>query len=179
MIKVIENFLPNDLVDEIESVLTSHEFPWYWRPSTKYGANKDTPCNDFQFIHLIYFDEQPQSEMFGLVGNLLYEFQNHTGIVIKDLYKIKANLLPKQELSEFDLKETVHVDTDKHNFLSIVYYVSDSDGETIIYDENDNVIERVSPKKGTAVCFPSNNKHRATPPMLNKRRIVLNIVVEI
>jgi hypothetical protein len=128
---------------------------------------------------MAYYKGQPQSELFNYVRPLLFEFEKATGLTIKDVYKIKANLLPKQELD--DIEASIHTDLDKSdkNYISIVYYVIDSDGDTVIYDDDGNVVLQASPVKGSAVYFPSHMKHRGTPPALNKRRIVLNMIVEL
>lgn len=180
MIKTINNFLPANLADEIESIVSHHKFPWYWRPSSAYGiSDQGKNSKDYQFIHLIYYEQSPQSELFELMKPLLQYFVDTTNINIKDVYKIKANLLTPQDLSSEDLQETVHGDIDKENYISMVYYISDSDGDTILFDNDGQVLEQVSPKKGSAVYFKSNIKHRATPPRLNKRRMVLNFIFEI
>jgi hypothetical protein len=180
MTKLVSNFLPIDMANELEEILSSHTFPWFWRPSTVHGVNENNyPSIDFQFIHMAFYKGEPQSELFNYVRPLLFEFEKATGLVIKDVYKIKANLLPKQELD--DIEASIHTDVDKgdKNYLSIVYYVIDSDGDTVIYDDNGNVELQATPVKGSAVYFPSHMKHRGTPPTLNKRRIVLNMIVEI
>lgn len=135
---------------------------------------------DFQFIHTIYANNEQKSEVFELVKPLLDEFEYKTALPIKAIHRIKANLLPKQILDEEGLAETIHIDVDKGDkkYLTIVYYVSDSDGDTVIYDKGE-VVFKASPVKGMAVYFPSHMEHRATPPVNNKRRIVLNIIVEI
>jgi hypothetical protein len=178
--KKLTNFAPIDLVNQLEQVLSSHQFPWFWRPSTVYGVNENNYfSDDFQFIHMAYYENQPQSDLFVYVRPLLFEFEKATGLTIKNVFKIKANLLPKQELD--DIEASVHTDLDKSdkNYISIVYYVIDSDGDTVIYDDNGNVALQASPVKGSAVYFPSHMKHRGTPPSLNKRRIVLNMIVEL
>jgi hypothetical protein len=177
---LIDNFLPISLVNELEKVITHHQFPWYWRPSTNYGIEGENESSeDFQFIHLIYYNGTVQSEIFELVRNIVQGFANSTNIAIKNIYKIKANLLTKQTLSSEALHETVHIDIEGSNFLSIIYYVTEADGDTVIFNKNNEVDLQISPKKGSAVYFPSNLNHRATPPTNYKRRIVLNIVVEI
>jgi hypothetical protein len=180
--KKLTNFAPVEISDQLEELLGSHMFPWFWRPSTTLGMNEGNESSkDFQFIHMVFYDNQPQSELFNYVRPLLFEFEKVTGLVIKDVRKIKANLLPKQELDKVGMEESIHVDvleSDK-NYISIVYYVIDSDGDTVIYDDNKNVVLQASPVKGSAVYFPSYMKHRATPPKNNKRRIVLNIIIQI
>ena len=43
----------------------------------------------------------------------------------------------------------------------ILYYVNDSDGDTLFFDNKDklNIIKRVSPKKGRVVHFDNNKLH--------------------
>lgn len=178
--KKLTNFAPVELINQIEELLCNHQFPWFWRPSTVYGVNENNYySSDFQFIHMAFYDGKPQSELFNYIRPLLFEFEKATGLVIKDVFKIKANLLPKQELDNID--ESIHIDLDKSdkNYISIVYYVIDSDGDTVIYDDNGDVALQAAPVKGSAVYFPSHMKHRGTPPKINKRRIVLNIIIEI
>lgn len=185
MIEKLENFAPQELVDKIEELVTSHEFPWFWRPSTVHGMNeKGADSKDYQFVHLIYFQGQPHSHLFEQTRELLLCIEKATGLVIKDVNKIKANLLPKYELTPEALEEAVHIDVEQgeSKFISFVYYVTDSDGDTVIYEDIDGALHptyRKAPKKGTAVYFPSHMCHRATPPKDHKRRIVLNIIVEV
>lgn len=179
-IGTIHNILPAEQADTIESTVTDNNFPWFWSPSTVYGVNeKNYPSIDFQFIHMVFYKNEPQSDLFNYVRPLLFEFEKATGYTIKSIYKIKANLLPKQELNDIDA--SIHTDLDKSekNYISIVYYVIDSDGDTVIYDDNGNVTLQAQPIKGDVVYFPSHMKHRGTPPKENKRRIVLNIIIEI
>jgi predicted 2-oxoglutarate/Fe(II)-dependent dioxygenase YbiX len=178
----LTNFVSQELANALETYIGHHQFPWYWRPSSQYGIDEQgLQSQDFQFVHMIYYDNAPQSEIFDLVCNLLAEFEKYTGISIKTIYKIKANLLTNQHLDETGLAETVHTDLDKSEktFISMVYYVSDSDGDTIIYNDQGEIVKQTSPVKGTAVYFSSHTPHRATPPTKNKRRLVLNIVLEI
>jgi hypothetical protein len=178
----IDSFIPSALADKIEAEVLHHQFPWFWRPSSKYGVREGGEnSEDFQFIHLIYRDDTPQSTTFDLAREVLIAFENATQLVIKDVRKIKANLLPRQSLSDEGLEDTIHVDveTGYKKYISIVYYISDSDGDTVLYNANNTERLRVTPKKGKAVYFPSDMKHRATPPSKEKRRIVLNMVVEI
>lgn len=136
---------------------------------------------DFQFIHTVYANNEARSEVFGVVSKLLSEVESVTELKVKSIHRIKANLVPKQILDEEGLAETIHIDVDTSDkkFVTIVYYVIDSDGDTVLYKDDGSIALQVTPRKGTAVYFPSNMKHRATPPVEHKRRIVLNIIVEV
>ena len=76
-----------------------------------------------------------------------------------------------------------HVDfSDEHK--TMLYYVNDSDGDTIFYNENYKTIknsksfsvdQKVNPVMGRAVLFDGLKFHSSSPPFLNDRRVVINI----
>lgn len=170
------------LADELEQIIGGFSFPWVWRSSSKYGMDMaGVVSKDFQFIHTIYANGEAKSDAFKQVSKLLSAFEESLNIKFKSIHRIKANLLPKQMLDSDGLAETVHADVDQgdRSYLTFVYYVINSDGDTFVYTDNGEVQIQATPKKGTAVWFPSHMQHRATPPQEHKRRIVLNIIVEI
>ena len=95
--------------------------------------------------------------------------------------------------------DTIHIDiTEPH--LAILYYVNDSDGDTIIYenmldldddsqwvkykDDSDDFIvpaphllvekKRITPKQGRVVAFDGLYFHTAMQPRISKKRIIIN-----
>ena len=61
--------------------------------------------------------------------------------------------------------------------LSIIYYINNSDGDTIFFNENLKEIKRISPKQGRAVVFDSNINHAACCPINSPYRQVINFVL--
>ena len=81
---------------------------------------------------------------------------------------------------------TPHIDNKFWNSYSMIYYVNDSDGDTIIFNETSDeekkkkpekltINERIPPKKNRAVLFRGNYFHTSTNPIDNEKRIVLNV----
>ena len=62
-------------------------------------------------------------------------------------------------------------------FVSLIYYVNDSDGDTIFFDEKGNK-EYLTPKEGQLVWFPTYTLHGGTPPQKSKKRIIINFILE-
>jgi hypothetical protein len=176
----LDKFIPKGLQDDIEKVVAGLEFPWYYRPSTLYvGKNTSSGSpKDFQFTHNFFQEDERNSEYFEVVKPIMYFVEHNFGTQIKNLLRVKANLLTNSVLTETELEQQVHIDHSSDNFYSLIYYVIDSDGDTVIYDPEKGET-RVPPVKGNCVIFPSTTKHRATSPVLNKRRIVLNFIFEI
>jgi hypothetical protein len=80
-------------------------------------------------------------------------------------------------------QDKFHVD-DIEPHMVLLYYVNDSDGDTLISDKeftgaepdygvDANIIERISPKKGRAILFDGHTYHAASVPK-NNLRCVLN-----
>ena len=78
-----------------------------------------------------------------------------------------------------------HVDVDKEHYV-FLYYVNDSDGDTILYDQiSDRVtsytqedlteFKRVSPKAGRALLFSGNRFHAWYGPQDSYARCVINM----
>ena len=66
-----------------------------------------------------------------------------------------------------------HVDRkDKH--IVLLYYVNDTDGDTILFDNDLNIIKRVSPKKNRVLIFNGNILHAGCSPIQSKKRVGIN-----
>jgi hypothetical protein len=104
--------------------------------------------------------------------------------------KMTANLQLQQKDAPVDHYNVPHWDADATNkFYSMVYYTTDSDGDTVLFNEfHDNtmkgqvqqnltICQRVTPKKNRAVIFESNRYHTSTFPITSKKRLVINVVM--
>ena len=72
--------------------------------------------------------------------------------------------------------DTPHIDIVDDHFV-ILYYVCDSDGDTIIYNEkvksdNYTIQKRITPKQGRVVLFDGSYYHTAEQPTDNIRCVV-------
>ena len=61
----------------------------------------------------------------------------------------------------------------RRSHSALIYYVNDSDGSTVLFDENKNIIKEVEPKKGRILLFNGAILHAAGIPK-NGNRCVIN-----
>lgn len=160
-------------IDDIHSTLMSDMYPWYWNEN-QITSNEGQHAG---FTHAFYRGGEINSSYFDKINDLLNLILNKEKIKIKSIFRIQANLLPNINITDEQLLNSIHTDMPTDNYISIIYYVMDSDGDTVIFN-NDKEI-RISPKQGDYVVFKSNTKHRATVPQINKRRIVINYILEV
>ena len=168
------------LADEIEKLLTSDNFGWYYNHTTAYEEKKLS--DTFQFTHKFYDEIYNAASYY--YQNALELFQS-INIKYKKFLRIKANftvpslnLGTKHQLIHRDI-ENEHITnkkypTYKQRLSTFLYYVNDSDGDTIFYDDNKKEIKKFKPKKGTGLIFKSNILHAGSNPVKYDKRIVIN-----
>jgi len=141
-------------------------------------SNFDTP----QMVHTLYQNLQPTSESFDTFIKVFKELDCIDNDVIS-IFRMKINLNFPNIKKDKKLHHRIHndigrFDIDKlDNFhKSLILYLNDSDGDTIFFDDNNNEIDRVSPKKGLALIFDSTINHAGQNPINCTHRYVLNSI---
>ena len=182
MIKVFKNFLSSKQADIIEKDLLGPKFNWYWNeatilPGEPFEPTKNT-VNSGQFIHKIMMRNHYENKDSDVFESELYEgFKKvFDKVSYNNIERIKCNL----NLNVTGYKKTshqpIHRDTNNKGYKSLLYYINDSDGDTIFFDKNVKQIKRVKPKKNTAVLFDSNLLHCGCNPIKSNKRAVINFI---
>ena len=189
--KIIENVIPRNIQDDLERKVLDHRFPWHYLSSAVLGVqvNKDyleKKREEFLngeivdtklFFHNILVDSNP-GPFFSWFTPLIDVIQ-YEGLSI-----LRMNM--NFSIPLFDISGSSwgvpHVDLpDETSYTTGVYYVTDADGDTILFNEKYGyqgkltIQKRIKPTKGTLILFDGNTLHAASPPRSNKPRIVVNI----
>ncbi len=187
-----DDFLPAGVADEVENMFLSNYFPWgFYRnvnnkiPPEKRSLNTSTFHDDPRFEETFGFARLigPPEEWFDYTQRILRAFlehdkANHPFRNIK-LLRVKANLLVQAPCTENPKPFPPHVDLPFPHWV-VLYYVNDTDGDTLILDkmypdkENATVLRAISPKKGRAILFDGRHYHCGTCPTKHDARVVLN-----
>jgi hypothetical protein len=181
--KVIDDFLPKAYQNVIENTLLGDMFPWFFNPTTcgkdHPNANMQGVFDTYHFTHNMLTNGKVNSEYFNLVQPIMYNLMLVEGIDTSNLLRIKANLTLKSNY----LKDTFappHTDFQlPQKINTCIYYVNDSDGDTLFFDSDYNIVNKVSPKKGRLVYFDSGFVHAKKSPQKNNTRCVLNFNFEV
>ena len=153
--KIIDNYLKKEDYTNLRQMLESYNFPWYFYLHT---ANKTDDIFNYQFIHLFYRDNAPNSEYFNILKPLIKQINPIS------LIRVKANLNPiSHKLVKFDK----HIDQPIKCKVAI-YYINDNNGYTVVGKE------KIKSKSNRIVFFDSNVEHYGTNSTNCKNRTLIN-----
>ena len=182
---MIKHFDFNNIidVDKIMYVLESPDFPWFFQgDTTNYGLDesrldKNTIQNP-QLCHSFY-NGKNSSEFTPIAMPIL---SNIDVGVPKKITRIKSNLNYNLTNYTKDNHQNIHADVAderghlrKHTYMSLLYYVNDSDGDTKFFNK-DKIFYSSKPKKGTALLFNSEIEHAGSNPINTTHRMVINFI---
>jgi len=123
MIKVVDNFLPEEVFTQIKNVLCGKNFPWYYND---YVASAEKKDDLFYFTHMFYDTERGEeiSPTIQLIAPILEKI-NPNGLI-----RVKGNLYPTYYEKKQD---PFHVDyTFPHR--GAIYYLNTNNGHTVFED---------------------------------------------
>lgn len=181
---VIDNFLNKSYADEIENhCIKNLQYSYDRNTSYEYVSKLDDNTYDTGQMSCLLFGNGT-NHYFGnaLLPIVWLAKDKIPTIKINHIGRIKANILLKQQFPK-DHYNSPHQDQPESNYISMVYYVNESDGDTILFNEftQDNkftVYKRIQPKKNRLVVFESSRFHASSNPSINQDRFVLNFVLE-
>lgn len=187
-IMVFDNIIPAQYQDLIEKQLTAENVNWHYMQDITYDIDKiketTMAVSKPAFAHKFYDRAQGViSPAYGLVLPIAYFACEKVKFHITEIIAVRSFLtipLP----THANRVDHPHVDREISH-LNVLYYVSDSDGDTVFYDktfrdvsptevhvDNLNIFKQVTPKKGRAVVFDGSRYHASTRPTRGSRIVV-------
>ena len=141
--KIINNLLDKDVVDNIEKTLGGDLFPWYYQNSVA----TDSDTTNFYFTHQIYFYGD-QSNYFNAIIPILKKLK------YKKLIRVKANLYPNINRV---IKHPKHVDFN-YPTKGALYYLNTNNGPTFVGNK------KVESIKNRLLLFDASKEHNSVSP---------------
>ena len=184
MIKVIDNVVSSIYQDRLEETFLSMEgASWRFNSHLTHESSKS---GEFGFTHILV-NPNYRSEYFNYVLPLVYEISEKSGVNVSDIL-LARSFLQTPSISPYD-NDLFHIDMPQQHHMVFLYYVNDSDGDTLISSKRYNqqpysrerempVRERITPKKGRVVVFDGDLFHAAGIPKKNVR-CILNFDVSV
>jgi hypothetical protein len=186
-IQILDNFLNNEEINTVHDTIFNDLFNWFiaqhQHTVNPYDLNisqsqfsKNLLIDYFQFCHPLYYlnnntsiKVSNYSNIADLIINKLSKFNN----VYYKIIRAKINLQTQNNKTNENTFNAPHTDMDENHYV-LIYYVNDTDGCTFLFDNDNNVVHKVYPKKGRALLFNGNIKHASGHPVNSLKRCVIN-----
>lgn len=184
MIQVIDNVIASRYQNAIEAIFFDSYFQWSYNPNVS-GDNQTTQIG---LSHELLYNFEHKSPYVDFLLPLVYEISDKSNINFDKILQGRCFLQPPSNLQ--NKNDVFHIDVFRPHYV-FLYYVNDSDGDTLIsklkyadeqpifldknYQEED-ISNKVSPKKGRVVVFDGHHYHAAGIPQ-HSHRCILNFNV--
>ena len=202
--KVYDDVLTKNQSTEILKVLQSPKFPWFLSAGRTYEEKDGNVVASFrtatiedmesakkkhknikeylQFVHTFYASEKTPGDLIDtkinssyvkLSNDIINAFMHKVGLETVNILRCKANFQTQHANNDSSFYNTPHKDFDiPHKVL--LYYVNDSDGDTILFDKDEKEYARITPKQGRMLYFNGKTLHAGNHPFKSECRIVIN-----
>ena len=178
--QVIDNFLTPTYFKEIKDLLEGNIFDWYYQEHI--SSEFDSSKHSFGFTSWIV----------GIDGRLRKYGDLFTGFLsqCKDIHpdsdsilRCRADMVVSSGNKHL---HSAHIDINDIPHYSCVFYINESDGNTVIYNEKSETNDfdpkdlnltvkcEVEPVPNRLVIFDGQYVHSGHSPVNNKRRIIIN-----
>lgn len=195
---VFQELIPKILQESILSTIDGTEsFPWYllrkvghtWATNLVYAD--PNVIDGGGFYHSVVDDKKIISKYYDYFKQILFFFTDKTGIEIDEIVRIRLRFTNQQTGHSASSYGPVHVDFTKYAqpYYTLLYYVENSDGDTILFDKmfapgidvyepanisNLDIAYRQTPKMGEGLFFNGHRYHAGNYPIHCQTRIVIN-----
>lgn len=163
-VKVVDDFLPEEMSTTIENLLTSKDITWTELSDITFGGvNIETKSPGLSYVFDINTAPQIIRDI-PFLGKMPVKFSAITRIVAFMQYPSSTSAIHNNK----------HVDSNRPHIV-LLYYIKDSDGDTFLFskDKEDNKIsQRVTPKKNRAVIFDGSLYHASSRPQSDIRCVI-------
>jgi hypothetical protein len=180
--KLIDNVLDTSDFEQLQTLVMSSNFPWYFAESIDYGEG------GWHLSHLIINNGESTSPYSDFITKLLIKAVEKTGSKVKQIIRARAFLLVNVKLEQIP-----HIDG-AFNHDAGILYLNDSDGTTKLlnhsydpfsimtgreYYENFvkdkyTIQQEVEPKSNRLLTFNGMTYHIGSNPVVNNKRYIVN-----
>jgi hypothetical protein len=176
-------YIFENIIDEIdENILLEYMKlkynEWYFIENISKSDIKHIPFNGWS--RHITEQEPIENHIFNIIKKIEVNTLNSSNLKFVKNYRYKLSCLEPLTIpiSLDELYSNTHVDDDIEHIV-LIYYANDVDGDTILFDKNNEILKSISPKKGKVVLFDGSINHCPSwPSKKNRYSLNYNIVIK-
>lgn len=177
---IVDDVVSKKYQDMIEQAAL--RWPWYYQSNIATGTYPRENAT-IGFCQSLFSDGRPLNDQFQPLFPLLLEGCEKANLEFAQLFRVQSFMhVPHQPAEKYD---GPHINIPDPHIVGL-YYVNDSDGDTVLFNQTWDDIpygqltdetqlseyQRISPKKGRMLFFNGNRWHTSTSPT-NKIRTII------
>jgi hypothetical protein len=190
-IEVIDNFLSPRYFNRIKKGITSNQHPWYSLETitgdyTEHGSG-DLQSYGFYFFIVEKENVQIQHPLSYMLTGFIHQAQDYCDR--ENIIRSRFDMVTRSSEKKYQHDPHVDISPYRPNLITTIFYLTDSDAETIIFNEKQTpadgekrvwnrseltVKERILPKENRIIFFNGHYIHTGHSPLNTKHRILLN-----
>jgi hypothetical protein len=155
--KIIDNFLKEDEFKNLQKIIMSQHFPWFFQKQ----QTELQPSDDYFFSHLFYKNNKINSNYYEIIFPVLEKLN------CKALSEVRANLTPNKNKHDMSNWHTDRV----YQCYTSVFYINSNNGYTLLSEIDKIKIESI---ENRILIFDSTIKHAAVSQTDTANRVVIN-----
>ena len=180
MIEVVDNFAPQDYFELIQNHVLSWNQEWYYQSNITAGVFEKVGLGKHGFnCHVVRDGQMIPSYEAGLLTDLLNKMKTSMGC--KNILRSRLDMTV---YTPGGMRCDPHVDS-PHPHVATIFYLNDSDGNTVIFnerfegtpeiDENKLTVQKeIEPKANRLLIFDGHYIHTGHVPAHHNNRVILN-----
>ena len=191
-IVVIDDIIDTKYQEGIKNILlgdgvwNGKVFPWFYTEDVTGADEPDSQHRAALGHEYVFFDDDDTgrviSDFHSMFIPMLKDVMYRIGLKTEetDILQGRSFLQLPRNIQREDV-DTPHIDIIRKKHLVALYYVCDSDGDTVIYNEKDECLDgnytikqKVTPKQGRIVLFDGGLFHAAEQPINSNTRCIVN-----
>lgn len=175
--KIIDDSIPTWMQDQLHDICLSPLFHWQFLDDSTFPGNNLIPSESRikkhpSFCHLAIMNGKPKTKIISPITSIIKRISDKADLNVHSIHRARFGMyLP---IINSSLHNNIHTDMEEPHTVCL-YYVNDSDGDTFFFDDNNQIIERITPKKGRIIIFDGSTLHASSMPVQSNYRMSLNI----
>lgn len=178
----IKNVVDYSYQQQIYKYLTDIKFDWHFMEDTTNEVANTPQTSTPAFGNLLYYYQHQENPHYEFIKPLVSKIEEVTDFKIVKLLRVRAGFLlnTKYSLPSMPYKyNTPHQDFEQDHYVA-VYYVNESDGDTVIFNETQQSekyypMHKCTPERGKMLIFNGWHFHSSTCPKVHTKRLAITI----
>ena len=181
MIEVVDNFAPQDYFELIQNYVLSWDQAWFYQANITAGVFEKKGLGKHGFNCHVVKNKNEFLDTYdaGLLTDLLVKMK--TGVGCQNILRSRLDMTV---YTPGGMRCDPHVDSE-HPHIATIFYLNDSDGNTVIFNERFEgspeideskltVQKEIEPKANRLLIFDGHYIHTGHVPAYHNNRVILN-----